>query len=120
MSDQRPPAESETLAVDRALALLAGASDDTRPFPSAAALRLEGELRREQRRLAQRAHRMIAVHAGALAVSLALLAAVWIVERRSFAGASTVAGAGSICAIVAVVVSIWNLFRTADEMAVPS
>jgi hypothetical protein len=110
---------SEAVASDRAMALLA-VVDDAGSFPSAAALRLEGELLSEERRLARRVHVLVALHAGALAVSLALLATVRLVELRADARASTWGGAGSVCALVVVAISIWNLFRSADESAVPS
>jgi hypothetical protein len=108
------------VAADRALARIASAvAEDAGPFPSAAALRLEGDLRLEERRLARRARVVIGLHAGALALSLALLAAVRFLELGLDARASTFGSAGSVCAIVAVAISIWNLFRTADELAVP-
>jgi hypothetical protein len=108
------------IAADRALALLAGSAEDTRPFPSAAALRLEADLRREERRLAGRARASLGLHAGALALSVALLAAVWVMEAGPRSSPWSLGGAGSLCAIVVVAISIWNLFRSADESAVPS
>jgi anti-sigma factor RsiW len=105
------------IAVDRALALIA-AAEDPGPYPAATALRLEGELRTEERRLARRGRVLIALQGGGLALSLALLASVRVVEAGS--SPSLFGGAGSICAIVTVAISIWNLFRTADELALPS
>jgi anti-sigma factor RsiW len=107
------------LAADRALALVA-AVEDAGPFPSAAVLRLESELRREEERVARRGRVLLGLHAGALVLSLALLAAVRLVEMGGDARSSTLGGTGSLCAIVVVAISIWNLFRTADESAVPS
>jgi hypothetical protein len=106
------------VAADRALALLAD-SGDAGPFPSTTVLRLEAELRLEEQRLARRARRLVGLHAGALAVSLTLLAAVRLVELRLDARVSSFGSAGSICAIVAVAISMWNLFRTAEESALP-
>ena len=105
------------VAVDRALALAAD-PEDARPFPSTAVLRLEAELRREEQRLARRARRMIALHAGALGVSLALLAAARALELRLDPRVSAFGSAGSICAVVAVAMSMWNLVRTAEETGV--
>jgi hypothetical protein len=104
------------MAADRALALLAAAGD-SRPFPSAAVLRLEGELRLEEQRLARRAHIVIGLHAGALALSLALLAAVRFGEVALDARGAMFGSAGSICAIVVVVISIWNLAKSVGETA---
>ena len=106
------------VAADRALSLVA-AAEDARPFPSAAALRLEAELRLEEQRLARRARRRVTLHAGSLAVSLALLAAVRVLELRLDPGGSAIGNAGSICAVVAVAMSLWNLVRTAEESPLP-
>ena len=105
-------------AADRTLARLAAAEDE-RPFPSAAALRLEAELRREERRLAGRARRLVGLHVGALAVSLALLAAARALEARLDPRVSAFGSAGSICAVVAVALCLWNLVRTAEESPLP-
>jgi hypothetical protein len=106
------------VAADRALTLLA-AAEDARPFPSATVLRLEAELRLEEQRLARRARRLVGLHAGALALSLVLLASIRVSELGADAQTSTFGGAGTVCAIVVVLISIWNLLRTAEESAVP-
>ena len=105
------------VGAERALALVAKA-EDARTFPSAAVLRLEAELRLEERRLARRARRLVALHAGALAFSLALLAAARVLELRLDPPLSAFGGAGSICAVVAVAMCLWNLVRTAKETGV--
>jgi hypothetical protein len=108
----------EILAIDRALDALRLDEGDARPFPSAAALRLEAELRQERQRAARRARILFGVHAGAVAASVALLAAARVIETGP--AGSAYGEAGTACAIVIVLVSIWNLFRTADEIAIPS
>lgn len=113
------PSCGPAVAIDRALASLARESE-ARPFPSAAVLRLEGELRREELRLARRAAVALALHAAAVGVGLALLVAVRLLETGSAPSAWTAGGAGSICALVVVGVSIWNLVRAAGESAATS
>jgi hypothetical protein len=121
MTRRHRPTEGQTddaEAMDRALALLA-IDQDARPFPSAAAVRLESELRLEERRIARRACLVVGLHAGALTLCLSLLAAVFVLEPAPVSQRATFGGAGSLCAAVAVVICIWNLFRCADESAVP-
>ena len=108
----------EAIAGEEALALLA-ASEDRRPFPTAAALRLELELRLEERRLARRARVQLALHAAAVAVSLALFAAVRLVGPGLDARGSAFGNAGSVGAMIAVVLCTFNFFRTAQDFAAP-
>lgn len=106
------------VAAEEMLALLA-AADDGRPFPAAAMLRLELELRLEERRLAGRARVRLAFHAAAVALSLALFAAVRLVGPGLDARGSAFGNAGSVGALVAVVLCTFNFFRTAEESVAP-
>src|SRR5262249_49086717 len=105
--------------LDRALALLAGA-DDGKPLPPAAALRLEWSLRQEERRLARRGAVRIGLHALAFAACFALLVSAWILSHRRGVPNPGLSSAASAGALIAVVLSLWNLVRAVDGSAVPS